>query len=275
MLTGVVIAESLRADAQLDGRFIGITRVMRVAVEDTADGQPPVWTVIEFEADEARAEALAGQLAAALDTTGAWYVDFHSADQSFVVFAEKVIRYRRGDADGRREAERYARSIGAPASQLDWRESLAHATGRGMGSPVRTSEIRLSAVLTKSDRFVPEGLDGERQSASVISFASTETHARRNAVPARPSDWKVLVVGCQREAVDDVDGGHTHPRSRYALTRSRRDPGAATDRLRGLRPSSTCRSGRGRTGGARSSRPCSRLPSAGRCPRSRPVPGRR
>lgn len=122
MLTGVVIAESLHSDAQLDGKIISVARVRRVVVEEPADGQPLVWTLLEFEADEAEAEALAGQLTAGLDPTGAWYVDFHSADQSFIVFAGKILRYRRGDADGRRAAERYARSIGIPAAQLDWRE---------------------------------------------------------------------------------------------------------------------------------------------------------
>ena len=122
MLTGVVMAESLRSDAKLDGGLINITSVRRIAVEGAADGQPPVWTLLEFKADEAHAEALAGQLAAALDAAGAWYVDFHSTDQSFVVFAGRVLRYRRGDTDGRREAERCARSIGVPDSQLGWRQ---------------------------------------------------------------------------------------------------------------------------------------------------------
>ena len=122
MLTGVVIAESLRTDAQLDGHLVKIVKVTRVAVEGAADGQPPTWTLLEFEADEAQAETLAGHLAAAIDATGAWYVDFHSADESFVVFAGKVVCYDRGDADGRRQAEHYARSIGVPDSQLDWRE---------------------------------------------------------------------------------------------------------------------------------------------------------
>ena len=122
MLTGVVIAESLRSDAQLDGEVFHVATVRRVVVEEPANGQPLVWTLLDFEADEAEAEALADQLAAALDATGAWYIDFHSADESFIVFAGKVVRYRRGDADGRRDAERHARSIGIPASQLDWRE---------------------------------------------------------------------------------------------------------------------------------------------------------
>jgi hypothetical protein len=121
MLTGVVIAESLHSDGQLDGKVINSARVTRVAVEGPADGQLPVWTLLEFEADEAEAKAIASQLAVALDATGAWYVDFHSAHQPCIVFAGKVVRYRRGDADGRREAEHHARSIGVPAPQPNWR----------------------------------------------------------------------------------------------------------------------------------------------------------
>lgn len=63
MLAGVVIAESLRSDAQLDGRVINVTTIRRVAVETPADGQPLVWTLLEFAADEAQTEALANQLA--------------------------------------------------------------------------------------------------------------------------------------------------------------------------------------------------------------------
>lgn len=122
MLTGVVVAESLHSDTQLDGKIINIVRVRRVVVDGAADGQPPVWTLLEFEADEAQAEALASQLAAALNATGARYVDFHSADNSFIVFAGKIVRYPRGDAGGRGEVERHARSIGVPASQMDWRK---------------------------------------------------------------------------------------------------------------------------------------------------------
>ena len=51
MLTGVVIAESLHTDAQLDGKVINIARVTRVAVEGAGNGQPPVWTLLEFEVE--------------------------------------------------------------------------------------------------------------------------------------------------------------------------------------------------------------------------------
>lgn len=122
MLTGVVIAESLREGAEVDRTAFTITKIRRVAVGEAAEGQPTAWTLIEFEADEAGAEVLAGQLAAALDPAGAWYIDFHTRDETFIVFAGKVSRYPRGNVDGRRQAAAYAVSIGVPRSQLDWRD---------------------------------------------------------------------------------------------------------------------------------------------------------
>jgi hypothetical protein len=61
-------------------------------------------------------EALAGAL-----EPEAWYCDFHSEDETFVVFADRVFRYPRGDKAGRESAEDYARSVGVPEAQIDWR----------------------------------------------------------------------------------------------------------------------------------------------------------
>ena len=49
-----------------------------------------------------------------------WYVDLHTADESFVVFASRVFRYARGDAAGRAAAESHARANGVPDAQIDW-----------------------------------------------------------------------------------------------------------------------------------------------------------
>ena len=49
-----------------------------------------------------------------------WYVDFHSGEETFVVFAGRVFRYPRGDRGARAEVEAYGRDRGVPESQLDW-----------------------------------------------------------------------------------------------------------------------------------------------------------
>ncbi|WP_405957940.1 hypothetical protein [Streptomyces phaeochromogenes] len=120
MLEGVLIAESLRAGAQLTGIPLRITRLTRVEMTDPGQDQPRLWTLLDFAADELEAERLADQLASSLSSTGGWYTDFHTSRETFVVFADKVFRYARGQAEGRREAQDYGRSVGVPEQQLDW-----------------------------------------------------------------------------------------------------------------------------------------------------------
>lgn len=120
MLEGVLIAESLRAGAQLTGIPLRITKLTRVEMTDPGQDQPRLWTLLDFAADELEAERLADQLASSLSSTGGWYTDFHTSRETFVVFADKVFRYARGQAEGRREAQEYGRSVGVPEQQLDW-----------------------------------------------------------------------------------------------------------------------------------------------------------
>jgi hypothetical protein len=119
-LAGALIAESLRADVAIEGIELRVTKVARAAWGDVDAGQPLVWTLIEFAADDRHADQLAQALADALDPAGAWYCDFQSADETFVVFANVIFRYPRGDETGRDAAAEHARSIGVPESQLDW-----------------------------------------------------------------------------------------------------------------------------------------------------------
>lgn len=121
MANGVLIIESLRAGAKLEGVPLTIQSLVRVEMTGAADYQPPVWTIIEFETPDESVDVLAGQFAEALDTPG-WYVDFHTSTDVFVVFPGKVIKYPRGEAEGRTAAKEHARSVGVPENQLDWGE---------------------------------------------------------------------------------------------------------------------------------------------------------
>lgn len=84
--------------------------------------QPPHWTLLWFEADEADAHPLAEALADALDANGGWYADFHSDSEVTVVFAGRVFRYHSGDRAERAKVADYARSVAVPEEQLDWAE---------------------------------------------------------------------------------------------------------------------------------------------------------
>jgi hypothetical protein len=124
MATGTLIGESIRPGTTLEGVPITVNRLERVepgniSDEQLAAGLPPRWTLLFFEVADDAAPALADALAAILDEPG-WYVDFHTADESFVVFREAVFRYAKGDAGGRAEAEAHARAHSVPDSQIDW-----------------------------------------------------------------------------------------------------------------------------------------------------------
>ncbi|MEV0218834.1 hypothetical protein [Streptomyces sp. NPDC050704] len=120
MLTGVLIAESLRVGAELDSVPLRVTKVSRISMPSASPAQPGEWTLLDFEAPDEDAGPLAASLANGLARQGGWYVDFHTADEVFVVFADRVFRYARGDAEGRAAAVEYGRSVGVPESQLDW-----------------------------------------------------------------------------------------------------------------------------------------------------------
>ena len=122
--TGTLIAESLRVGTTLDGVPLHVRAIERVepgniSAEQRAAGIPPRWTLLHFEVADAQAAQLADALAAIVDEPG-WYVDFHTADETFVVFAHRVVRYSTGDPDGRAAAEAHARAHGVPDAQIDW-----------------------------------------------------------------------------------------------------------------------------------------------------------
>lgn len=123
MITGYVIGESLRPGAVFAPGGLRVRAVRRLDVSaSAADGQPGLWTLIEWETDSEDVGGIADALAEALEPEHGWYADFTVGDERVVAFAGKVFRYRRGDAAGRAEAIAYGRSVGTPEHQLDWTE---------------------------------------------------------------------------------------------------------------------------------------------------------
>ena len=118
--SGALIAESMRADAVLDGVTLTVRKIARGELGDVDAGQPRTWTFIEFDVDDAQVDALALALSRVLAREGGWYCDFRNDDETFVVFAGRVFRYARGDAAARAEVAEYGRSVGVPEAQLDW-----------------------------------------------------------------------------------------------------------------------------------------------------------
>ena len=117
VIQGSMILESLQVGTRLSGLNLRVREIYRFRQENPGPGQPGLWGVLEWEADEADAAEIATAFSEVLDQPG-WYVDFRSDRETFVVFPGRVFRYRRGDAAGRAEALAHARSLQIP--QLDW-----------------------------------------------------------------------------------------------------------------------------------------------------------
>ena len=122
MVKGTLVSESVRAGADISGvAEVTLVGVRRVEIADASPDQPLRWTLIDFEAPDSQAEALADAFAGALDRPG-WYVDFVTTTDKYVVFSGRIFRYRRGDASGRTQAQAYALELGVPPAQIDWPE---------------------------------------------------------------------------------------------------------------------------------------------------------
>ncbi len=119
IIRGGILAESLSPGMGFDDHGMLIIRCSRFEVTGAAAYQPPVWTLIEFEAPASSSDALASELADSLLSPG-WYANWNSDTEATVVFRGKIFRYPRGDQAGRQEALAYGRSAGVPESQLDW-----------------------------------------------------------------------------------------------------------------------------------------------------------
>jgi hypothetical protein len=121
MLTGCLLAESLVVGADLTVPDFVVTRLGRQDVSrGTVATQPDVWTFVNFETPDDRADELASVLAEMLLPDDGWYADFRVGDDHVVVFSGRVFRYRVGDRAGRQEAVDYGRRAGTPEHQLDW-----------------------------------------------------------------------------------------------------------------------------------------------------------
>jgi hypothetical protein len=119
MIDGTLIAESLRTGTTLAGLSLTVRKISKYRAQGTTPKQPGIWTVLDFEADEAGADGLARAFADVLEDGPGWYVNFQSPTDSFVVFPGKIFRYPRGDAAGRADAQAYGRRLGIPDPNAD------------------------------------------------------------------------------------------------------------------------------------------------------------
>lgn len=118
MFKGLLLRESLKDEGVLD--LVWVTKTEVWDVENAEGGQPERWTAISFAGESDRADEVAEAMSHVIKPK--WYANFSTETHVYVIFADKVFKYVKGDAQERAEAQVYAISVGIPESQVDWGE---------------------------------------------------------------------------------------------------------------------------------------------------------
>ncbi len=126
---GTIIEESLSDKSVLADMKITSTKVEPVTEEDKH--QTPwikQWTLHKVEISDEKAQAIAGKLSRLIDKehAQAWYVDFKTDTEHYIIFLDKVFHITdRTDKAQYDEAINYGIAFGIPRHQMDvpsWRK---------------------------------------------------------------------------------------------------------------------------------------------------------
>ncbi len=117
MFSGKIIRESLKDVFILND--LKITHEETWNIDHAAFDQPNVWHVVSVEISDEEIERVSEALSHALDV-GKWFVDFTDGQVIFVIFREKIFRYKKGDREQYEHVRSFGRSLGIPESQLHW-----------------------------------------------------------------------------------------------------------------------------------------------------------
>jgi len=118
MFKGLLLEESLTDLGVLD--LVEVTQTEVWDVDNAEAGQPEQWTATSFQGETDQAGEVAEALSRAMRP--AWYANFSTETDVYVIFSRRVFSYTKGDKEARETVTRYALSVGIPESQVDWGE---------------------------------------------------------------------------------------------------------------------------------------------------------
>lgn len=112
---GILIKESLENDS-----IIEYLSVNKVELWDTG-GTPKYWTAIYFSSDKIDLPEL---FAAVLlsEQSGNWFVDFKCGNIKFIVFRNKIMKYKIGNQNEKAVACEECRKLGITDDEMHWSE---------------------------------------------------------------------------------------------------------------------------------------------------------
>lgn len=114
---GTLIKESITDDALID-----LLHVHKVELWKTG-GTPRYWTALYFSSDHKDFPYQASRVMIAdPERGGNWFVDFKAGNQKYIVFKDKILKYRIGHQTEKESVCAECRKLGISDAEMNWAE---------------------------------------------------------------------------------------------------------------------------------------------------------
>ena len=114
---GALIKESVTDDAIID-----LLNVHRIELWNT-EGKPKYWTVLFFSSDKKDfPEQISKVMVSDPDNGGNWFVDFKTGNEKYIVFKNKILKYRIGNQSEKDYVCAECRKMGISDGEMNWSE---------------------------------------------------------------------------------------------------------------------------------------------------------
>ena len=114
---GTLIKESIEDDSVID-----LLNIHKIELWNTG-GNPKYWTVLFFTCDKKDfPEQIAKVMIADPDRGGNWFVDFKAGNEKYIVFRDKVLKYRIGNLVEKNIVCEECRKMGITDGEMNWAE---------------------------------------------------------------------------------------------------------------------------------------------------------
>lgn len=117
---GVIIEESL-----INKNILKKVKIISTKVESvTPKHQTPwlkIWTLYTIEIPFNQVDEIANKLSEIIiDNPSSWYVDFNNKETFYVIYPNKIFKWRKGDIDIIKKCKKYGISLGIPSYQVNF-----------------------------------------------------------------------------------------------------------------------------------------------------------
>lgn len=116
LFEGILIKESVADDAILD--FLHVHKIELW----NAGGKPKYWTALFFTSAAADFPELVSKVMLSDSGSGSWFVDFKAGQVKYIVFKDKILKYKIGNPSEKEYVCNECRKMGILDEQMNWPE---------------------------------------------------------------------------------------------------------------------------------------------------------